>query len=43
MGNVKKCVIFGKKEGQKSSSGLIEFENCAQAVSALTLYNHHAN
>lgn len=39
---VKKCVIFGKKEGQKSSSGLIELDSCAQAVSALTLFNHHA-
>lgn len=34
---VKKCVIFGKKEGQKSSSGLIELDSCAQAVSALTV------
>jgi hypothetical protein len=40
--HVKKAVIFGKKEGQKSSSGLVEFDSCAQAVSALTLFNHHA-
>lgn len=39
---VKKVVIFGKKESQKSTSGLIEFDSPSEAVSALTLFNHHA-
>lgn len=37
---VRKVVMFPKKEGQKSSAGLIEFENIGQAISAMGLFNH---
>lgn len=38
---IKNLVIFPVKDGQKSSSGLIEFDACAQSVTAMALFNHH--
>ena len=38
---INKMIIFPVKDGQKSSSGLIEFDNVQQAVTAIGLFNHH--